>query len=335
MAERPRIITGTGATKSRPVSITPSSPSRTVARSSKSKGRWPWYLGGGLVACAGLVVIYALASIAGGDGSRLAPEASSGILPKDLSIVSQVLTGAWEEQDTIENDKLEWFGSAGVLREDKAHNKLVLVTNSHCLGLKELAEADTPLEATIEVRSYGLQVTFLGPDGTVTRNVERFAGLSDSRDLALLEVDATGLVAGKHYVLLPYNRSVAMGLKNGDPVVAVGAPHGMVGSQTYGRVSQFRESEASNMPCPREKAYMIQVDAALNPGNSGGPLLAEYQGRYYWVGVNTLKWAGENLNGAIVAEQVSASNFTWFKADKSGAAESINTTHKGRAVVVP
>lgn len=53
----------------------------------------------------------------------------------------------------------------------------------------------------------------------------------------------------------------------GDVVVAIGHPFGLKFSATQGIVSG-RESLQHNLP-------YIQHDAALNPGNSGGPLISD------------------------------------------------------------
>jgi len=69
----------------------------------------------------------------------------------------------------------------------------------------------------------------------------------------------------------------------GDQVVAVGSPLGFSGTITTGIISQIYED-----------AY--QTDAAVNPGNSGGPLL-DMQGRL--LGVTTLGYGREGLNIAF------------------------------------
>jgi S1-C subfamily serine protease len=69
----------------------------------------------------------------------------------------------------------------------------------------------------------------------------------------------------------------------GDQVVAVGSPLGFSGTITTGIISQIYED-----------AY--QTDAAVNPGNSGGPLL-DMRGRL--LGVTTLGFGREGLNIAF------------------------------------
>ena len=79
----------------------------------------------------------------------------------------------------------------------------------------------------------------------------------------------------------------------GERVVALGSPSDLQGSMTAGTVSGVERSMAtrSGFSIPD----MVQTDAALNPGNSGGPLLST-EGKV--VGVNRAK-QGENIGFAI------------------------------------
>jgi putative serine protease PepD len=112
----------------------------------------------------------------------------------------------------------------------------------------------------------------LGTGGkTLTAQV---LGADASKDLALLKVDATNLHA------LSFGDS--SGLQVGDNVYAIGNPYGLDHTLTSGIVSALnREIDA---PDGTPITGAIQTDAALNPGNSGGPLL-DADGKV--VGVNS------------------------------------------------
>ena len=103
----------------------------------------------------------------------------------------------------------------------------------------------------------------------------RVVGTDPSTDLAVLAVDAPSSV------LKPLQLADSSELEVGDAVVAIGSPFGLEGTVTAGIVSALsRQMAAPNGFTINDS---IQTDAAINHGNSGGPLL-DLQGHV--VGVN-------------------------------------------------
>jgi S1-C subfamily serine protease len=116
----------------------------------------------------------------------------------------------------------------------------------------------------------------------------RIIGSDPFSDLAVLRVDAGDLA--------PATLGDAEHLRVGQLVVAIGNPHGFAGSVTAGVVSAVgRSLPARAGNAARIIDNVIQTDAALNPGNSGGAL-ADSIGRV--VGINTAL-AGYGLGLAV------------------------------------
>ncbi|MBO0901573.1 trypsin-like peptidase domain-containing protein [Cellulomonas sp. zg-ZUI199] len=101
-------------------------------------------------------------------------------------------------------------------------------------------------------------------------------GATGDYDLAVVKVEATGLTP----LALGDSDAIAVG----DPVVAIGAPLGLVGTVTTGIVSALNRPVVAGDPGDTAFINAIQTDAAINPGNSGGPLV---NARGEVVGINS------------------------------------------------
>lgn len=110
-------------------------------------------------------------------------------------------------------------------------------------------------------------ITVEASGSTKATRSAKLVGEEANEDLALISVDPSGLG------LKPLTLASSSSVQVGDAVYAIGNPYGLEETLTRGIVSALgREIEA---PDGSKITGAIQTDAALNPGNSGGPLLNE------------------------------------------------------------
>ena len=111
-------------------------------------------------------------------------------------------------------------------------------------------------------------------------------GYDEINDVALLKVEATGLDA----VTIGSSDDLIVG----DQVVAIGNPLGeLTSTQTVGYISGKDRSVSTDGSI----INMLQTDAAINSGNSGGPLF-NMKGEV--VGITTAKYSGSSSSGASI-----------------------------------
>jgi putative serine protease PepD len=98
-----------------------------------------------------------------------------------------------------------------------------------------------------------------------TTRTATVTGRDEATDVAVLKVDPAGLT------LHPLKLGSSAALKSGDALAAIGSPFGYQESISTGIVSGV--DRTIDAPNGFTVAHAIQTDAALNPGNSGGPIL--------------------------------------------------------------
>lgn len=123
-----------------------------------------------------------------------------------------------------------------------------------------------------------------------SRHEAELIGRDAGNDLALLKIDADDVE-----ISVPSFGRLD-DLRVGDPVGALGAPFSLPNSLTVGIVSALGRTRPSGTGTVEPLRAMIQTDAALNPGNSGGMLVDE-RGRV--VGIPTQIERSERSAGGI------------------------------------
>jgi S1-C subfamily serine protease len=124
--------------------------------------------------------------------------------------------------------------------------------------------------------------------GDGAAHVAKVLGVDKSTDLALLKIDPKG--ADLH----PLQLGASRGIQVGDPTVAIGNPFGLDRTLTTGVVSALQRQIRA--PNGFTIDNVIQTDAAMNPGNSGGPLI-DATGRV--IGINSQIETGSGGNGNV------------------------------------
>lgn len=188
------------------------------------------------------------------------------------------------------DDTHAWLGSGVIL--EKSHGVYWILSNAHVVGSDSVLNAKLFMEPV--VLQYVLMVTM--PDGRQSRPVEvrinRYL-----KDFALIAVpDSAG-----NYTPLP---SSTARLDQGRKVFAMGHPQGLNSTFTSGVVSSWRtfKTRLGN------DYEVIQTDATINHGNSGGPLVDEFASL---VGINTFTLyrdqQAQGLNFAVSALEIARS----------------------------
>jgi S1-C subfamily serine protease len=151
---------------------------------------------------------------------------------------------------------------------------VVLVQQASGLGSGFLIDAKGRILTNAHVVGEASDVTVTYADGTEQR--AKVLASDPAIDLAVLDV-ATPPASAK-----PLPLGTSRGLVVGDPVVAIGNPLGLERTATTGIVSALKRQICS--PNDSTIPNAIQTDAAINQGNSGGPLL-DSRGRV--IGINS------------------------------------------------
>ena len=230
-----------------------------------------------------LVIVFLAGAVVGGsfvyltdlgrDVKVVSPEYE---IPDSLDNSSKVFSGIYlNVSDSVVSIKVETMTGggqgSGFIYDDDGH----IVTNHHVI------DGATDIDV---VFSNGARVS------------SELVGADRYSDIAVLKVSKIPEEPG--FTPEPLKMADSSELVPGQQVVAIGNPFGLAGSVTHGIVSATGRlvSTQGGYSIPN----VVQTDAPLNPGNSGGPLL-DMKGDV--VGVNRAK-EGDNVGFAIPSNKV-------------------------------
>ena len=160
-------------------------------------------------------------------------------------------------------------GSGIIISEDG-----YILTNNHIVSTSSDNSFYEVSEAT------KVTVTLFGDE---TEYEAKIIGTDEQTDLAVIKIDKTGLTKAEF--------ADSDNIKVGEFAMAVGNPLGLESSITCGVVSAVNRKVTDT---DGKQYTLIQTDAAINAGNSGGALV---NSKGQVIGVNTLKLEGEGIEG--------------------------------------
>ena len=186
---------------------------------------------------------------------------------------------------TVNNPVLAMFGQNSTSSATATGSGIIIsedgyiLTNNHVISTSSTDSSNSNSYYQISEASK-ITVTLFGD---TTEYEASIVGKDEETDLAVIKIDKTGLTKAEF--------ADSDSIKVGEFAMAVGNPVGMDSTVTCGIVSAVnREVTDSD-----GKTYtLIQTDAAINEGNSGGALVNS-EGKV--IGINTLKLSGTGIEG--------------------------------------
>ena len=159
---------------------------------------------------------------------------------------------------------------SGIIISDDGY----ILTNNHVVSSSESEAYYQVSEAT------KITVSLFNDDKQYEAKI---VGTDEETDLAVIKIDASGLTKAEF--------ADSDSIKVGEFAMAVGSPLGLQSTITCGVVSAVNREVTDT---DGKKYTLIQTDAAINAGNSGGALVNS-EGKV--IGVNTLKLTGNDVEG--------------------------------------
>ena len=169
-------------------------------------------------------------------------------------------------------------GSGIIISEDG-----YILTNNHVVN-------STSSNSYYQVSTAGAIKVKLYNDETVYD--AKIIGTDDQTDLAVIKIEKTGLTVAE----FGNSDNVVVG----EFAMAIGNPLGLATSATCGIISAVNRDITTS---DNKKYTVIQTDAAINSGNSGGALV---NSKGQVIGINTLKLSGDGVEGIGFAIPISS-----------------------------
>ena len=185
------------------------------------------------------------------------------------------------------NSMLSMFGNRGQSQTATATGSGIIIsedgyilTNNHIVSTSSSSSNSSSSNYYSVSEAEKVTVTLFNDDKTYDAKI---VGTDEQTDLAVIKIEKTDLTKAEF--------ADSDNIKVGEFAMAVGNPLGMQSSITCGVVSAVNRKITDS---DGKEFTLIQTDAAINAGNSGGALVNS-QGQV--IGINTLKLQGTGIEG--------------------------------------
>ena len=185
---------------------------------------------------------------------------------------------------SVNNPMLSMFGQSSTSTATASGSGIIIsedgyiLTNNHVISASSSNSSSNSYYQISEASK--LTVTLFNDS---TEYEAKVVGKDEQTDLAVIKIEKNGLSKAEF--------ADSDSIKVGEFAMAVGNPIGMQSSVTCGIISAVNREVTDS---DGKKYTLIQTDAAINSGNSGGALVNS-EGKV--IGVNTLKLSGTGIEG--------------------------------------
>lgn len=208
-----------------------------------------------------------------GNYSDTAVYAANKILPSIVGIKIEY---------TVSNSMYQMFGMSGTSTATASGSGIIISDDGYILTNNHVVSSSSSSNNSYYQVSEASKVT-VTLFNDETEYEAKIVGKDEQTDLAVIKIEKTGLTKAEF--------ADSDSIKVGEFAMAVGNPIGMQSSVTCGIISAVNREVTDS---DGKKYTLIQTDAAINSGNSGGALVNS-EGKV--IGVNTLKLAGTGIEG--------------------------------------
>ncbi len=209
--------------------------------------------------------------------TRKRPIYKSGTDIYDQYIDSVVFIG------NLKNNRVKSIGS-GLVIKDKGEFKII--TNWHVIEGAESLRVWVKPKIMVDEQYLINRVDYFSA---------KLIKINKTKDLAMLKVQNLPLKIN------PVIFGKFANVRPGETVFAMGHPKGLLWTFSPGFVNQKRPNYNWSYKNSKHKANVIQTDAQINEGNSGGPLFNKNK---KLIGINAFTTEGQGLNFAIAIDDV-------------------------------